>query len=200
MRDKNEAFKQHVREASANPEFVHHKRFVKWHLEIVERIALELCDHYPEADRDLVEVMAWLHDYGKILDYDHQYETTLTKGLETLISFGFSDDFAQRATDYVEILDKKLELDLHEAPIEVQVVASADGCSHMAGPFLNIFWHEATDKTFTDRTFEELMDLNRRKVEKDWKYKIVLPEARKAFEGRYKFIREQAGDLPTSFL
>ncbi len=200
MRDKNEAFKQHVREASANPEFVHHKWFVKWHLEIVERIALELCDHYPEADRDLVEVMAWLHDYGKILDYDHQYETTLTKGLETLISFGFSDDFAQRATDYVEILDKKLELDLHEAPIEVQVVASADGCSHMAGPFLNIFWHEATDKTFTDRTFEELMDLNRRKVEKDWKYKIVLPEARKAFEGRYKFIREQAGDLPTSFL
>ena len=200
MRDKNEAFKQHVREASANPEFVHHKRFVKWHLEIVERIALELCDHYPEADRDLVEVMAWLHDYEKILDYDHQYETTLTKGLETLISFGFSDDFAQRATDYVEILDKKLELDLHEAPIEVQVVASADGCSHMAGPFLNIFWHEATDKTFTDRTFEELMDINRRKVEKDWKYKIVLPEARKAFEGRYKFIREQAGDLPTSFL
>jgi len=200
MQDKIEVFKQHVREASTNPEFLHHKWFVKWHLEIVEQIALELCDHYPKANRDLVEVMAWLHDYGKILDYDNQYETTLTKGLETLTGLGFLDDFAHRATDYIGILDKKMELDLHEAPIEVQIVSSADGCSHMTGPFLNIFWHEATDKTFTGKTFEELMDLNRRKVEKDWNHKIVLPEARTAFEARYKFIREQTGELPPTFL
>lgn len=200
MQDKIEAFKTHVREAAANPAFIHHKWFVQWHLEIVEQIALELCDYYPQADRDLVEVMAWLHDYGKIFDYDNQYETTLSKGLETLISLGFSDDFARRATAYIEILDKKMELDLHEAPIEVQIVSSADGCSHIAGPFLYIFWHEATDKTFTNKTFKELMELTRRKVDKDWTRKIVLPEARAAFEARYNFVREQSGELPAKFL
>ncbi len=200
MREKIEAFKQHVREASANPEFPHHKWFVKWHLEIVERIALELCDHYPDADRDLVEVMAWLHDYGKILDYDHEYERTQTDGPKILAQLGFSTDFAAKAAHYIDTLDKKLEVDLHEAPIEVQIVSSADGCSHMVGPFLCIFWHEATDKTFTGKTFEELMELNRRKVEKDWERKIVLPEARKAFEPRYTFLCEQSGELPAKFL
>jgi hypothetical protein len=91
-------------------------------------------------------------------------------------------------------------VDLHEAHIEVQIVSSADGCSHMAGPFLPLFWHEATDPTFTGKTLDELMQLNIKKVEKDWNHKITLPEARAAFEPRYKFIREQSGELPQSFL
>lgn len=200
MRDKIEAFKEHVREVSANPEFVHHKWFAKWHLEIVERIALELYDHYPETDRDLIEVMVWLHDYGKILDFDHEYEATLTEGPKILAKLGFPDDFAQKAVGYIEILDKKLELDLHEAPLEVQIVSSADGCSHLVGPFMHIFWHEATDKTFTGKTFEQLMEGNLRKARKDWDRKIVLPEARAAFESRHQILCEQSGELPAKFL
>ena len=44
------------------------------------------------------------------------------------------------------------------------------------------------------------MELNRKKVEKDWNHKIVLTEVRKAFEARYKFHLEQAGELPERFL
>lgn len=193
------AFKQHVTEVSANPEFLHHKWFVQWHLEVVAKIALELCDHYPQADRDLVEVMAWLHDYGKILDYDNQYTKTLSAGREKLAELGFPADMVDKAINYIEMLDKKMELDLHEAPIEVQIVSSADGCSHMTGPFMYVFWNEATDQTFAGKTFEELMALNIAKAEKDWKYKIVLPEARQAFEGRYHHIKEQSGQLPTKY-
>lgn len=200
MRDKIEAFKNHVKEVSARPEFVHHKWFVKWHLEIVERLALELCDHYRQANRELVEVMAWLHDYGKILDFDHEYEMTLSEGPKIFAKLGFPDDFARKAVSYIETLDKKLELDLREAPIEVQIVSTADGCSHMVGPFMKIFWHEDTDKTFVGKTYEELMELNLGKIEKDWNRKIVLPEARKAFEQRYRFLCEQSGDLPQKFL
>jgi len=65
MNEKIEAWKAHVRQVSADASFVHHEWFVKWHLEIVERIALELCKKYPAADRELVEVMVWLHDYGR---------------------------------------------------------------------------------------------------------------------------------------
>jgi hypothetical protein len=199
MNEKILAFKQHVKETSSNPDFLHHKWFVKWHLEVVEKIALELCDHYPEADRDLVEIMVWLHDYGKTLDYAEQYAKTLSAGRQKLTELQFPDAIVEKAIAYIETLDKKLVVDLYSTPIEIQIVSSADGCSHMTGPFMNIFWHEATDATFTGKTYDELMALNLAKVEKDWKYKIVLPEARKAFESRYHFFKELAGELPAKY-
>ncbi|HKU19036.1 MAG TPA: HD domain-containing protein [Candidatus Saccharimonadales bacterium] len=200
MQQKIEAFKQHLAEISANPQFVHHKWFVKWHLEIVERLSLELADLHPEADRDLVQVMAWLHDYGKILDFAHQNDRALlNKGQDELVRIGFAPDFAAKAADYVEWLDKKMEVDLREAPIEVQIVSTADGCSHFVGPFTYIFWHEATDATFTNKTVEQLMELNISKANKDWNRKIVLPEARNAFEGRYHYLLERSGILPERF-
>jgi hypothetical protein len=196
MQNKIATFRRHVEQESSNPEFVHHRWFFKWHLEVVQKIAAELCEYYPEADKDLVELMAWLHDYGKILDFDNRYDKTLTAGRQKLIELEFTAEFIDRAIDYVEVLDKKLEVDLRQAPIEAQIVSTADGCSHMVGPFLNIFWNEATDTTFAGKSFEELMALNLAKIEKSWKYKVVLPEARKAFESRYQFLREQAGELP----
>lgn len=200
MNSNNETLKNHVREASANPEFVHHKWFVKWHLEIVERIATELLQYYPEADAELVEVMVWLHDYGKILDFDNQYEKTLTAGREKLLEIGFESEFVERAISYIEILDKKLEVDLHDAPIEVKIVSSADGCSHMVGPFMYTIWHEGTDMAYPNKTMEELMAMNVAKAQKDWNRKIVLPEARQAFESRHQHILETSGELPTRFL
>jgi hypothetical protein len=200
MLDKIVAFREHVKEAASNPDFVHHKWFVQWHLEIVEKIASELCEHYPDANRELVEVMVWLHDYGKIMDFNREYEATQTEGPKALFGVGFPHQFVETALKAVEMLDRKMELDLRQAPIEVQIVSSADGCSHMVGPFLHIFWNEATDKTFAGKTFEELMHLDRAKVEKDWARKIVLPEARQAFEARYKFILEQSGALPDRYI
>jgi hypothetical protein len=188
-----------VRKAATNLNFVHHRWFIKWHLEIVEHLAIELCDQYRHADRDLVAVMVWLHDYGKMLDFEHEHEVTLQAGREKLTELGFPTAFVEKVISYIEVLDKKSELDLHEAPIEVKIVSSADGCSHMIGPFLHIFWHEATDKTFTDKTFEELMEINRRKIEKDWQHKIVLPEAHATFQARYGFLIEQSGELPEKF-
>jgi HD domain len=200
MQNKIDAFKQHVRESSSNPSFVHHRWFVQWHLEVVEKIALELLEHHPEADAELVEVMVWLHDYGKTLDFDNQYAVTLTAGRQKLTELGFAADFVDAAITGIETLDKKMELDLHTAPIEVQIVSSADGCSHLAGPFLHIFWHEATDQTFTGKTLDELLQLNLKKIEKDWSRKITLPEARAAFEQRYQFMREQSGELARRFV
>jgi len=195
MQEKIAAFRQHVIEASANPDFFHHKWFVPWHLEIVQKIARQLCEHYPKANRDLVDIMVWLHDYGKILDFNNQYDMGKVSR-QKLHELGFPDDLASQAVDYIGILDKKMELDLHTAPLEVQIVSTADGCSHMIGPFLSIFWNEATDKNFAGLEYQELMALNLAKIEKDWNRKIVLPEARQAFKQRYHFLREQAGELP----
>ncbi len=189
------AFKEHVKQVSANPEFIHHKWFVQWHLEIVEQIAEELLECYPEADKDLVRVMVWLHDYGKPLDFDDQYNTTVIAGKAKLVELGFDENFAQQAVDSIAHMDRKMEVDLHEAPIEVQIVASADGLSHMVGPFMMVWWKEQAS-----RTMEQLLDDNKIKIAKDWDRKIVLPEARAAAEQRRAYLLEMSGDIPTKIL
>lgn len=186
MQDKIERWKQHVREVSSDPSFVHHEWFVRWHLEIVEKLAAGLCRSYPEADKDTVTVMVWLHDYGKALDIDNQYQKTISSGMAKLTEVGFTADFVKQVVDGIEMMDKKMEIDLHEAPIEVQIVASADGCSHMVGPFLSLYWRE-----HPELSTEELLTANRAKLEKDWNRKITLPEARSAFADRYGMLWEQ---------
>jgi len=190
-----ESFRQVVIEASSDTNFVHHPWFVKYHLEIVDQIANELLEFYPEANPELVKVLVWIHDYGKALDFDNQYELTLIKGREKLAELGFDPVFTDKVIDYMSILDRKLELDLNNAPIEVQIVSSADGCSHFVGPFMSLWWWENPDKHI-----DELLNDNNKKIDKDWNRKIVLPEARKAFEKYHDVILKQSGNFPAKFL
>lgn len=193
--EKFEAFKKLVIESSNNPEFIHHKWFVEYHLLLVEKIAEELLKQYPEADVYTVKVLVWLHDYGKTIDFSNQYEATLTEGRRRLEELGFESGFIDLVIKYMELIDKKLEVDISKCPIEVQIVSSADGSSHFIGPFMQLWWWENPSKDY-----KVLMEDTIKKAKKDWDYKIVLPEARQIIEPRYKFLLEQSGNLPDTFL
>jgi hypothetical protein len=193
--DLAQAFKSHVLCLAHDEKFIHRSWYIEYHLNIVEKIAMELTEIYPEADRNFVMTLVWLHDYGKFIDWSRQYELTLTEGRRALTDAGFSSKFSDRAIEYARLLDDSQRTDLSKAPIEVQIVSSADGCAHFVGPFFQIWLWENSG-----RPLRELLRQNRSKAEKDWTRKIVLPEARAAFEQRYRIVCEQNGDLPSSYI
>lgn len=183
-----------VIKAAANPNFIHHKWFVKYHLDVVEQIALEACDMYPDANRDHVSALVWIHDYGKILGLT-EMKDKIDVIRSILLESGYNKNDITSILEFFKLVESKMEVDLHTAPIEVQIVSSADGASHMVGPFYSLWWYENAEKPF-----EELMADNKNKAMKDWERKIVLPEIREAFKLRHTYILERSGNFPKRYL
>ena len=193
MTEPIQKLKEIVRVNNTNPDFTYHEWMFEHHLEIVHRIAIELCDIYTEADREVVEALVWFHDYGKSIDEENEREVTLTKGPEVMLECGFAPDFISKVLEYWELMEQKNEIDIRTTPIEVQIISTADGCSHFVGMFYPSFFGDG-------HTIEVTKQHLREKIEQDWNRKIVLPDAREAFEARYLRAKELLGEYPERFI
>ena len=194
MQKSIEQFKKLVTENFSQKNFRYHQWMVAYHLEIAERIALELCARHPDADRDVVQVLVWFHDFGKPMENEkNEREITLREGPRALLACGFGEVFIEKVVQCWELMEKKSEIDLRTAPIETQIVSSADGASHLVGMFYSSYFGVGHDFATTQKRLKE-------KMEKDWERKIVLPEVTEAFETRYRKAREMLGEFPETFL
>jgi hypothetical protein len=191
--NKNQLLKQKVTERSADQRFRHYQWFVKYHLEIVEQIAHELCEQYPDADRLFVDALLWLHDYEKIIDFDNQYNTDLSATRAIMEDVGYSAEVIEEMVQSINRYNSKEDLVL--AKIEIQIVASSDAASHFVGPFITLWWYENPSKSIA-----ELQADNVKKLTVDWEKKVTLPEIKQSFGERYQYALEIAGVLPSSFL
>jgi HD superfamily phosphodiesterase len=195
LQTKLNAFKHIVIDNCKNENFPYREWFVDDHLTIVERIAMELCDKHPEADKDAVFALVWFHDFGKSIDEENECETTKNRGVEAMRTVGLPEDFIQRVLKFWIRMEMKTEIDISNEDIEVQIVSTADGASHFVGKFYATY--------FTDDPKESIQSIVARikdKISKDWERKIVLPEAKQAFQQRYEKTKEIIGEYPDKFL
>lgn len=160
-----------ITEKAGNPDFIHHKWFVKWHLEIVETLSKDMMKFYPEADETILVALGWMHDYGKIVDFDNQYDHKyIEEGRLAMIELGFDEAFATNIAESIKLYDAKNHLE--NESIEIRIVSSADACSHLVGPWMSLYWYENPDTPF-----EDLMKENARKYGSEWGLKVTIPEA-----------------------
>lgn len=151
-------FREHVIELTNNKTFLHHEWYLEHHLKLVLKLALECQEKfYPHANRNLIELLVWLHDYGKIVDRKNKYQATYTIGKAKLIEIGFSENIVQRTIEMIKLIDQKTNLE--KTPIEVKIVASADAASHLLyGEFYFLLWK--------DRPNLSLREMRRKHLEK----------------------------------
>ncbi len=195
MKESLAKFRNIVIENFSRKDFAYHEWLVDYHLKIVEKIAIELCEIYKEADRDIVLALVWFHDFGKPIDGKNERAATLQEAPKTMLECGFSQEFIDKIIEYWQLMEKKNEIDIRTTPIEVQIVSSSDGASHFTGVFYASYFGDEPKVSF-----KEIQQELREKIEKDWNRKIVLPEVQKAFIERYKKTKELLGEFPDNFL
>ncbi len=194
MQENLTKFKNIVIENFSRKDFTYHEWMVEYHLKIVEKIAMELCDIYTEADRDIVQALVWFHDFGKPINEENERVVTLSEGPKVMLECGFSQEFVDKVIEYWQLMEKKNEIDIRTTPIETQIVSSADGASHFTGVFYPSYFNENGDD------FTTTQEYLKKKIEKDWNRKIVLPEVQKAFQCHYLRAKEMLGEFPNNFL
>jgi len=195
LKTKLSEFKKIVISNCTNKEFEYREWFIPDHLLIVERIAMELCDIYKEADRDVVFALVWFHDFGKPIDAKNERVITKEKGIEVMLEIGFTEEFVNKVYDSWVRMEMKNEIDISKEAIEVQIVSTADGASHFVGKFHSTYFMD--DKQETVKNLEKRIS---DKIKQDWDRKIVIPEVKKAFKDRYLRSLEILGEYPDKFI
>jgi hypothetical protein len=188
----HESLKKQIIDMSNHTQFKHHKRFIVYHLNILEQICKELVTLFP-CNKDIVFALVRIHDYTKICHYDdHEW---FEKWHELLISCWYTHELSKQILEYRKLFEQKMIIDLHTTPIEIQIVSSADAMSHYIWPFFPIYRYEHPEKSI-----EELMSDNIKKLNKDINRKVTLPEVKEFLEQRVSLFQERfCGTIPQTF-
>jgi len=160
----------------------------KYHLEKVVEYALDLSDKV-NADRKVVELGAWLHDYGRLTIPENDpihHETGATEGAEYMKELGVDADTIEKVKHCI-LSHRAREGDKPET-LEAEVIANADAVSHFDIVPLLFWWGALSGKSY-DESREWVIG----KLKRDWDEKLTLPEAREMVEKKYKTLKEVLG-------
>lgn len=156
----------------------------KYHMLPVVKYAKELAKAY-KVDKELVELAALLHDIGRVnIKHDEDHHIVgLPEAEKILKKFDYSKEIIKEVKHCVA--SHRTSKGSKPKTMVAKIVANADAMAHL--DILPVFfWWRKSRKNYT---FEETVKWVKNKIEKDWKKKITLPEAKKISRNKYEAIK-----------
>ena len=154
----------------------------KYHMLPVIKCAKKLAKIY-EADEEIVELAALLHDIGrtKLHDDKNHHISGVPEAEKILKKYNYSEKIIEEVKHCVK--SHRGSKNIKPETMIAKIVANADAMAHF--DVLPIFFYWRRDK----KSFEEIIKWIDEKIERDWNKKITLSKAKKIVEKKYRAIR-----------
>ena len=173
-----------VLEWCGNPEH----RWWKWHIESVVKYAKILADKL-DADKEILEISAWLHDIQKIRDGKRDlHHVNGSNEAETILrNLKFPEEKIQKVKHCIltHSSDKKYPPESKEA----KILHNADAFSHFDNFMAFAHWVYGIDKLSIEEGRKVLIG----KYARNWE-KLTLPEAKEIAKSKYESIKFVLGE------
>ena len=171
-----------ARTAANRPDFADQSYYEKDHLEVVSALTNTLSTAHPEANRNDLHLLTWMHDYPKMIaapgegeDWDTARGVMRASGIDEETITRVSGHMA----DFERLKDPKLsQSDRDATSIEARILSSADALSHYVP---DSFWQSYADRN-PNLTPAEIEAGNLKKLAKD-RTKLALPETANLLDG-----------------
>lgn len=179
MEDKIEQIKKIAIESYSKEDF-------NFHILTVVKNALLLAEKFPKADKEIIEVSAYLHDIGRAIsrsDFEKENEHHIVGSQDSariLKEIGYDDEFIEKVKHCV--LAHRGRRNPNPETIEAKIISSADAMAHF-DTFLDLFtfFLKITD-SFKDAVIEVEQKFNR-----NWNKKL-MSEAKEIVKDKYDAI------------
>jgi len=152
----------------------------KLHIVPVHHYAVLLAEK-TGADKEVVEVAAYLHDYGRLkFGPENHHETGAREAENILKKLGCDQAFISHVKNC--ILTHRSMAGETPASLEAKIISTADAMVH----YDTIPWLLQVRLRENDGNLKEAVEWVLEKVERGWKNKILLPEAKEMTRAKYE--------------
>lgn len=168
---------EHIRDA-VHPAF--DQECWNHHIVLVHKYCLLLAEQL-HAKKEVVELAAYLHDYGRVAMPDREHEHHLT-GADLAQEILEKEGYDAETIRHVQacIRTHRGSVDLKPDTLEAQIVANADAMAHVdALPWLFKVRYAKGESPQTATAWLQ------KKLERNWAKKLTLPEARALVKEKY---------------
>jgi len=153
--------------------------FFDKHVMVVEKFAKQLCQLYPQANKDVVLLSVWFHDIGRADGHNKDHDVYGAEYARKLLN---KKDYNKKIIDLVyEACKSHCCKKYKPQSLEAKILATADALSHYSNGFYLLIFHYWSQKMDYNEARNKLI----RKIEKDYKDKILLKEVKEALKPFY---------------
>jgi uncharacterized protein len=133
------------------------------------------------ANKEVVELAAWLHDLGRVkFGPEDHHKTGAVEAEKILRNFGYPEETIKHVKECI-LTHRSMERDEPPRTIEAKIIASADAMAHYDTiPWLLVLKFKKTGN------LKESVEWVLEKVNRGWEKKILIPEGKDMIKEKYK--------------